>query len=110
MLLWRRVGLKGDQEEFLLFIPDASAWFDFFNTKHIDLIFLIDEVVKMRIKDPSGASLTSVTPFSLAALSFSSVWFSHLGMERVGAQIVLCFNIYLIPQVRVGKLTEEDAD
>ena len=39
------MGLKGDQEEFLLFISDAPAWFDF---------FLINEVVKMRIKDPSG--------------------------------------------------------
>ena len=25
-----RMPLKGNQEEFLLFIPDAPAWFDFF--------------------------------------------------------------------------------
>lgn len=51
------MGLKGDQEEFLLFISDAPAWFDFFfNHRNILILifFLINEVVKMRIKDPSG--------------------------------------------------------
>ena len=40
-----RVGLKGDQEEFLLFIPDAPAWFDFFffqPQKHIDFEFFLN--------------------------------------------------------------------
>ena len=51
--------LKGNQEEFLLFIPDAPAWFDFFfffYHKSILILkfFKIDEDVKMRIKDPSG--------------------------------------------------------
>jgi len=39
------VGLKGDQEEFLLFIPDAPAWFDFFffqPQKHIDFEFFLN--------------------------------------------------------------------